>query len=93
MTANRLRRTLGATAVAALLLSHVGTAAATPTPRHEVGGGWDEVVCAGCVAAGTMMLLSGASGFTLLVNNPSVIPAILQVCLKACRSAIEELAA
>lgn len=85
-----LRRTVAASAATALLFTHLSAPTATPAPRHESGGGWDEIVCAACVGAGTAILLSGASALNLLLANPSLTAGAVQVCVRACRSAIEE---
>ncbi|MBU6367978.1 MAG: hypothetical protein KJT01_17320 [Gemmatimonadetes bacterium] len=90
MTAMRSRTPLAAAATAALLLTHLTAPTATPAPRPEAGGGWDEVVCGACVAAGTVVLFSGAAGWGVLLANPSLTGGVIGMCLNACRSAIKE---
>jgi hypothetical protein len=91
-----LRRTLMGCAAGALLVTQAAAAHAVPVsmtsraPVQETGGGWDEVVCAACVGAGTLVLLSGASALTLLLANPSLTVGATQVCLSACMRALED---
>jgi hypothetical protein len=63
---------------------------AAPSSTQDTGAGWDEVVCAACVGAGTLVLLSGASALTLLLANPSLTVGATQVCITACVRALED---
>lgn len=69
-----------------------------PTPSvvadlaSETGGGWNEVVCAGCVAAATVTLfLGGIEMLPVLLANPEMIGTFTGVCLMACKSVIQEM--
>lgn len=90
-----LRRTLLGLAAGALLVTQAGAPPmpvplAGPAPTQDSGAGWDEVVCAACVGAGTLALLSGASGFAVLVANPSMTVGVAQVCIAACMRSLED---
>jgi hypothetical protein len=57
---------------------------------RELGKGWDEVICIGCVAAGTVTLLSGAAGWGILIANAEATAVIVVGCINACKSALDE---
>ncbi len=77
------------------------TTAPTPTPAaletvfdstNETGGGWNEILCAGCVGVATYALFSG--GITMLpvmLANPEVVGTLTGACLMACKSVITEM--
>jgi len=91
-----LRRALMGVAAAGLLVTQSAAASrlparmTEPAPTQETGAGWDEVVCAACVGAGTFVLLSGASALTLLLANPSLTAGATQICVTACLRALED---
>jgi hypothetical protein len=76
-------------------------AAPTPAPAtletafgsaNETGGGWNEIICAGCVGVATYALFSG--GITMLpvmLANPELVGTLTGACLVACRSVITEM--
>jgi hypothetical protein len=66
------------------------------TPRTpvvmEVGGGWDELLCAACVGAATYALFSGGTvALPVLLSNTGTVGTLAGACLNACKSVIGEM--
>lgn len=88
-------------AMAALLIATPVRAVALETPADrgaavvgttDAGGGWNEVVCAGCVAAATLTLFTGGiKMLPVLLANPEMIGTFTGMCVVACESAIKEM--
>lgn len=58
----------------------------------EVGGGWDELICAGCVGVAAYTLFTGgAIMLPVLLTNPTAVGTLTGACIMACRSVLEEM--
>lgn len=58
----------------------------------ETGGGWNELVCTGCVATATLgLFMGGLQSLPVLLANPELVGTFTGVCIVACRTVIEEM--
>lgn len=90
-----------AATTAGSLLALRAVTAPTPAPAtldaafgtaNETGGGWNEILCAGCVGVATYALFSG--GITMLpvmLATPEIVGTLTGACLMACKSVITEM--
>lgn len=75
----------------ALVAMNTQVFAATPVRRQPTttsGRGWmDSFTCIGCLAAGTLIVYSGAAAWTLLLVNSAATIKAVDTCVDACVSA------
>lgn len=77
---------------APLAFPSTSTSASTLASDAEVGGGWDEIICAGCVGVAAYTLFTGgAIMLPVLLTNTSTVGTLTGACLLACRSVFEEM--